>query len=143
MPCESSLSNHVQPGLELREDPLVYRSDLRILARCHLSRILRGTPVSRPLRALVDLGELAYRNQIVRGGVEHTKKLRACIFQAAQFKESTTECDPRGQIGRMLCETYLAHLDGLFEIASPPVFLCKLRKSNRSPGVLGSGSKGF
>jgi hypothetical protein len=95
------------------------------------------------LRALVDLGELAYRDQIVRGGVEHAKKLRACIFQAAQFKEGTTECDPRGQIGRMLSETGLANPDRLFAVTGSPVFLCKLRKSNRRRILKDPASKVF
>jgi hypothetical protein len=95
------------------------------------------------LRALVDLGELAYRDQIVRGGVEHAKKLRAGIFQAAQFKEGTTECDPRGQIGRMLSETGLANPDRLFAVTGSPVFLCKLRKSNRRRILKDPASKVF
>jgi len=97
----------------------------------------------------MNLGELADGDEIVWSGVEHAKKLGARIFETAQFKEGATERDPRRQIGRMLRQTCLADPDGFFAVAGPPVFLCKLRKSNRrripkdpaskvfNPGVVG------
>jgi len=42
--------------------------------------------VGNPLSALMDLGELAYGDQIVWSGVEHAKKLRARIVETVEFK---------------------------------------------------------
>ena len=91
----------------------------------------------------MDLGELAYRDEIVGGGVEHAKELGARIFEAAKFEEGATERDPRGEIGRVLGQTSLADPDGLFAVAGPPVFLCKLRKSNRRRILKDPASKVF
>ena len=43
----------------------------------------------------------------------------------------------------MLRETRLADPDGLFAVAGPPVFLCKLRKSNRRRILKDPASKVF
>ena len=97
----------------------------------------------------MNLGELAYGDEIVWSGVEHAKKLGACISEATELEKRPAQRDPGGQVRRMLRETGLADPDGLFTFASPPVFLCKLRKSNRrripkdpaskvfNPGVVG------
>jgi hypothetical protein len=41
----------------------------------------------------------------------------------------------------MLGKACLADLDGLFAVARPPMFLCKLRKSNRRRILLDPASK--
>src|ERR1700752_1891081 len=91
----------------------------------------------------MNLRELAYRNEVVRSGVEHVKKLGPCIVEATELEERPAQRDPGGQIRRMLRKTGLADPDGLFTVASPPVFLCKLRKSNRRRILKDPASKVF
>ena len=91
----------------------------------------------------MDLCELTYRNEIVGGSIEHAKELGACIVEAPKFEEGPTECDPRRQISGVLSQTSLAHPNGLFAVARPPVFLCKLRKSNRRRILKDPASKIF
>ena len=141
MPCEPTLANDVQPGLEFRNHSFVRRPDSAVLPRRGPRWILAGTPMRRLLRALMDLGKLSYSDEIVGRGVEHAKKLGARILEATQFKESATERNPRRQIRRMLGEAGLADSDSLFAVARPPVLLCKLRKSNRRRILLDPASK--
>jgi hypothetical protein len=89
----------------------------------------------------MNLRELAYRDEIVRSGIEHAKKFVPCIFEATELEERPTQRDPGGQIRRMLRETGLADPDGLFTVASPPAFLGELRKSNRRRILLDPASK--
>ena len=143
MPCESSLADHVQPGLELRDNTFVHRPDIPALSWRHLCRILRSAPVSGLLCALMNLRELAYRDEIVRRGIEHVKKLRPCSFEATELEKRPTQGDPGGQIRWMLRETGLANPDRLFTVASAPVFLRELRKSNRRRILKDPASKVF
>jgi hypothetical protein len=112
-----------------------------MLSRCHARRIVSGAPVDSLLRALMDLGELADGDQVVWCRVEDAEKFGACIFEATQFKEGATKCHPRRQIRWMLREAGLADSDRFFTVAGPPVFLCKLRKSNRRRILLDPASK--
>jgi hypothetical protein len=130
LPCESSLADCVQPGLELREHPFVRRPDIPVLPR-RLCLILRRTPVDSLPGALMDLCEITYRNEIVGGSVEHAQELGARIVEAPKFEQGPTECDPRRQIRGVLSQTGLAHPNGLFAVTGPPVFLRELRKRNR------------
>jgi hypothetical protein len=139
----SSLADRVQPGLKLREHPFVRRPDIPVLSRCTLSRVVGTTQVNGVLRALMNLRELTYRNEIVGGSIEHAKELGACIVEAPKFEEGPAECDPRREISRVLSQTSLAHPNRLFAVALPPVFLCKLRKSNRRRILKDPASKVF
>jgi len=96
MPCESSLTDHIQPGLQLRNDALIHRSDILDLLLSHLGRILRRASIGRLLCTLMNLRELADRDEIVRSGVEHAKKLGACVLETTKFEERPAERDPRG-----------------------------------------------
>jgi hypothetical protein len=130
LPCESSLADRVQPGLELREHAFVRRLDIPVRPR-RQCLILRRTPVDGLLGALMDLCELTYCNEMVRGSVEHAQELGARIVKAPKFEQGPTECDPRRQIRGVLSQTGLAHPNSLFAVTGPPVFLRELRKSNR------------
>ena len=83
------------------------------------------------MRLLMDLGELSDGNEVVRRGVEDTKKLGSRFFQTAKLEQGSTKGHPRRQIGGMLRESRLAHTHRFLALACPPVLFCKLRKSNR------------
>ncbi len=83
------------------------------------------------MRPLMDLGELAHGNGVVRRRVEDMKKLGSRLFQTAKLEQGSTKGHPRRQIGGMLRESRLAHPHCFLAVACPAVLLGKLRKSNR------------
>ena len=83
------------------------------------------------MRPLMDLSKLADCNEVVRRGVEDTKKLGSRFFQTAKLEQGSTKGHPRRQIGGMLRESRLADPHRFLAVACAPVLLGKLRKSNR------------
>ena len=95
------------------------------------------------MRPLMDLSEIADGNEVVRRGVEDTKKLGSRFFQTAKLEQGSTKGHPRRQIGGMLRESRLADPHGFLAVVCPPVLLGKLRKSNRRRIFQNPASKVF
>ena len=95
------------------------------------------------VRSLMDLRELANRDEVVWRSVEDAKKLGARLLQPVKLEERPTQRDPCRQVGGMLCQPRLAHPNGFFEVSGPPVLLGKLRKSNRRRILPDPASKVF
>jgi hypothetical protein len=128
---ESFLRNHIEPRAEFRNDSFVDRSRVRRACGRALRRWGSGPKMSGLMRPLMDLGELADGNDVVRRGVEDVKELGSRLFQTAKLEQGSTKGHPRRQIGGMLRESRLAHPHGFLAVACPAVLLGKLRKSNR------------
>jgi hypothetical protein len=138
MPCESSLGYRSQPGLEFREHAVVRRAGRRW--NRHVSRITRTTIRGLP-GSLMDLGELADSDRVVRGGVEHSKEFGPRLLITTEFKQGAAQRHPGGQISGMLGQPRLADSDGFLAVASPSILFRKLRKSNRRRILLNPASK--
>jgi hypothetical protein len=138
MPCVSSLGYRTQPSLEFREHAVVGRAG-RLWDR-HLSKIIRAT-IRSLLGSLMDLGELADSDQIVRRGVEHSKEFGARLLVPTEFKQGAAQCHPGGHVGGMLGQPGLADPDSFLAVASPSILFRKLRKSNRRRILLNPASK--
>ena len=138
MPCESSLRYCSQPGLEFPEHAVVRRAG-RLWNR-NVSRITRTT-IRGLLGSLMDLGELADCDRIVRGRVEHSKEFGPRLLITTEFKQGAAQRHSGGQIGGMPGQPRLADSDGFLAVASPSILFRKLRKSNRRRVLLNPASK--
>src|SRR5262245_50150901 len=140
MPYKSPLTDHLEPGFELRDDSFVGRGLVLTLTS---RRTLCSSHGSRRVGPLMNLGKLPRGDDVVRRRVQHAEKLGARLVEAAQLIERAAECHPGRQIRWMLSEPCLAYPYRFLAIARPPVFLCELRKSNRRRILLDPASKVF
>ena len=137
MPCDASLGDHTQPCFEFCQDTIV---------RSRRGRSIRNigdlSAADAPrLGSLMDFGKLAHRNQVIRRSVEHTEELGTRLLVATQFEEGAPEGHPRRQVGGVLGQADLTHLDRFLAVTGTAVLLRELRKSNRRRVLLNPASK--